>query len=347
MKFKTLIIWGIMIVFGLNMYCQKQKITDWEKDNLKGKVKFYSEFTYYENVPLTRPKKHWDGNLKKIFNAKGKIIKELEYRFGTLESTRIYKYDSEGKLIEINKKTLSVWYRKYIYRYYSNKIDENIPGVQNVKEIYKYDSEGKLIEINENSNWQNKQDENDCCGGELIEINESNNSSFSKKKIYEYDAKGNNIGIYQYDTNGKLNYKQNFKYDSKGKMIEKSIYFDNEIDGKSYNKESYKYDSKGKMIEKRRGKDGSFLSKSIFYSFKDGETDKIEEVYYPGEDGNLYIVHILYYNAKGHMFEQRTYDPKGNLVEHYYFPREYDSHGNWIKYYWNNNITEREFEYFE
>ncbi|MDR1552064.1 MAG: DUF1566 domain-containing protein [Prevotellaceae bacterium] len=141
--------------------------------------------------------------------------------------------------------------------------------------------------------------------------------------LIKYDAKGNQIEMNSYYSDGSLCSKYTFKYDAKGNQIEANGY---KSDGSLYSKDTYKYDAKGNRIEE-----------NIYYS-----------------DGSLFYKYTYKYDDKGKQIEENRYGSDGSLVSKDTYKYRYDSKSNWIEaveYKGEANkavsIIEREIEYYE
>ena len=183
--------------------CSNQKVeNDWTKDNLKGKVLSYSEFSYKAEerfgsiVKGARKRNHnMKTDVQKKYDENGKTLKTVWYNSdGSVKNMDTYKYDN-GNMIEKS------WY----------KSEDLIEG----KYTYKYEK----VNIIEKS-WYKS-------GGRL-----------ENKYTFKYDEKGNMIERNSYSLSTGLNYKYTFKYDEKGSVIEKNWY---NPDGSLDEKNSKKY----------------------------------------------------------------------------------------------------------
>jgi hypothetical protein len=286
---------------------------DWTKDNLKGKVKSYTEFSYkaverfsdIEKVNRER-ENSWEYDIQKKYDQKGNMIEKNELDSdGSLLKKEIFKYNDELKMIESN-----VFYsdgslkEKIAYKY-----DEKSNKVQ----MSSYDSDGSLI----------------------------------MKHTYMYDKKGNmsEDNIYY---EGRLLRKHIYIYDEKGNMIEENDInsFKSELDPTS-SKHTYKYDNYGNIIERRHYNliDNRLLSNTVNRYDKN---NKVIEFKYFISDGKLSTNITYKYDEKGNLTEEYNYW-YGSLDYKYIYL--YDENGNWIKRIKFKNeiptyILEREYEYY-
>ena len=145
--------------------CTIEKIeNDWTEENLKGKVKSYSEFTYEAEERFGKIEKgerkgnFFESDLKKSYDEKGNIIEENSYNSdGRLYLKYTYKYDEKGNKIEQNSynsdgRLETKWTYKYDKK--GNKIEENgyiSDGILYDKYTFKY-------EFDKQGNWINRID---------------------------------------------------------------------------------------------------------------------------------------------------------------------------------------------
>ena len=134
-----------------------------------------------------------------------------------------------------------------------------------------------------------------------------------------YNEKGNKIEENYYNSNGRLIYKNTYKYDEKGNIIEENYYNSN---GRLYSKATYKYDEKGNMIE---------------------------DNFYDSDNGSLIYKNTYKYDEKGNNIEKNNYDSNGRLDSKHTY--EYDKNNNWTQRIEYKNtiphrITERIIEYY-
>ncbi len=198
------------------------------------------------------------------FNQKGDVIEKVNENNsdGSLRWNYLYKYDSQGNMIEETS------YNSY--------------GSLDRKWLTKYDYQGNEIEVV----WYNPDGlpigrhacKYDSQGNEIEEVWYEPDGSLSSKTIYKYDSQGNKVEKIEYDTDGSWK-KTLYKYDSQGNKIEQDYY---NSDGWFLSKVSPKYDSQGNLIEVAEYKrDGALASK---VSFKyDSHSNVVKAIVYEGE----------------------------------------------------------------
>lgn len=192
----------------------KNTENDWQKDNLYGRVKSFTEISYeatvrFGNIEKDGPKKIrmvGGGDFKKIYDEKG-FVKEVQ-RYNTsgkMTSESLNTYNEKGILVETNH-----------YNIFKELV---------AKDIYEYDSKDNLIE----KKHFDKQ-----------------NSDENRTWVYKYNEKGYQEEVINYNDNGKFNLKTTMQYDKKGRRVEESVYFtSNSLDIKRF----FLYNEKGNVIE--------------------------------------------------------------------------------------------------
>ena len=211
-------------------------------------------------------------------NLKGDVVELRIYRRdGSLRWNDLYKYDSQGNMIEKDNSD-----GKYLYKYDSQgniiegaeyKGDGSLSG----KRLYKYDSQGNMIEeacYNSDGSLDHKYLYKYDLQGNMIEkATYYSDGKLGNKETWKYDSQGNKIEEAEYNSNGSLRGKTLYKYDSQGNMIE--------IDN-SDRKYLYKYDSQGNIIEEAEYKGDGSLSGKRLYKY-DSQSNWIEKIRYKSE----------------------------------------------------------------
>lgn len=249
----------LLSLLFVSSICFGQKKNDWQKNGLKGRVKSITTTVYNATEKFGEPVKGEIKDKSEIvtiqFDTKGMII-HPEKRANT-----VYKYDTKG-----------------------NKIEETSYGSDNStiisKSIYKYDASGNVIEeINYNSDGElteKKVNTYDANGNLLVSkkngslFNGTRNQGQSLVSKYKYDAYGR---IIQYSVgigdNGKLG-SENYKYDTKGDIVETTAETFNGVNVKKTYK--YTYDANGNWTTKV-----SFSSSAYMNMKADTKADEITE----------------------------------------------------------------------
>ncbi len=292
-KMKMLLVCFLSLLLVFNVFAAPKK-TDWERDELKGKVKESVRIDYAIKNKAGEDIKEIDSKSISKYDARGNQIESAEYESsGDLKSKRIFKYDAKGNNIEL--------------------ADYGSNGDLKSKTISKYDAKGNEIEsaaykadgaLDYKLTIINKYD----TKGNRIEEATYDAEGFLTKTIYKYDARGNQIEQADYVAGGSLSSKIIDKYDDKDNQIEGAVYYKGEA---LQSKFTCKYDAKGNQIEVAGYKeDGVSDGKSI--SKYDSKGNKIEEAQYKA-DGTSGGKSTYKYDDKGNKIEWATYDEEGKL----------------------------------
>jgi hypothetical protein len=185
--------------------------------------------------------------------------------------------------------------------------------------------------------------------GDLTKKSSTNQDGIVKENIYLYDDRGNQIESGFKLLDGSFSFKEKFKYNDKGHVIE-HIYDSEGIFQHNYSYKS-KYDNNGNIIESAKYNDELRLSFKEKYKYDNNGNITDSAKYY--DDGTLWIQQI--YNDGGNIIEIVNYSPigtvnskqkfqydnKGSMIEKKYYKRdgsltgnykyEYDNSGNIVK----------------
>ncbi|MBI35690.1 MAG: hypothetical protein CMP67_10060 [Flavobacteriales bacterium] len=322
---------SLLVVVFLIGGCSKENgvETDWEKHNLKGKVKSIKE------SEIGDIDEGYSVNENKIYkyNNKGNLIEEASYESdGDLFWKTTYHFDKNGNKVERNyiSPNGSIGVDKYGKKIVpaSNKPNGSLV----FKYIYKYDNNGNKVE----------------------EAKYKPDGSLMEKTTFKYDKNDEITNVYTYDPFEKQIYKTSYqkKYYSNGIQKEKSLY-----NASGELKATYKYDDNGNETEEAiYNSDGSLSYKHIYKYDNNG--NKIEFAFYRKSNDSLTLeVKETYkYDYKGNLTESTVYNLGHSLSSKYNFEYEYDSKGNWTKWVSfknKNEITkysltkERKIEYYD
>lgn len=359
MKYKLRILKIIVILFFISCNNQNTEIknldNDLIKENLKGKVKSYTQATYNaeekfgETQRYKRPKE--DEYFKKEFNEMGNIISELHYyKNGEKRYKTIYEYNKDQNLI---------------YKY------DTIIGVYDkIKPIekYKYDKNQNLLEkmkFNKGILWYRRLYEYDRKGN-LVSDALIKKGKTSKKKVYTFEN-DRVIHYVAYDGDGEQKNKTEFKYDDNGNIIEKitnwkggdvtKSFLDkngNEIKYISYNssgfiemKREFKYDNDGNQIELLFYNEDGTISKQLFEYDENGN-----EIYYEDFTEGSRFKREEKYDKHGNLTWYKFSNLNSNFHNLYEKEYQYDEYFNWtIKKESNGKyspeVVERSYEYYK
>lgn len=194
---------------------------DRTRENLRGKVKSFSELSYEAIVRSghvekgrCKRKMEYDYDIFIKYDENGNIIVQKWYNSNdSLLGKLIYTYDHRGNKIEKNAYSSDgSLYNKYIYAYnqMGNQIEEklyNSKGILTNKNTYTYDDKANLTEHTEYGS-----------------------AGFYVKNTYAYDEQGNQIEQNRYNADGSLEkkYSRAYEYDTQGNWTKK-LSFKNKI----------------------------------------------------------------------------------------------------------------------
>lgn len=290
------------LISVISCFSEEKKLTGWEKDGLKGKVKEYRDYSRDETGNVLICLKKYDIN--------GCITEDHYYNpfDGTPSYSYLYKYDVNKNEIEKIEKHHDPRHPFFSCKYIS-KYNDKCDRIECLEEYnadslrrqtkYRYDSKCNLISLC-------KYDEK----GEMY-----------RKIIYKYDRKGNRTKEKDTSLYGTTFV---YKYDTKNKMIEKCIY-KCEIDEKY----KFKYDADGKLIETIYSSSDNVSNYRRVMKYDDGKI--IDDNFYTIDEGILYLRYTYKYDARGNEIECCCFRKNELIVKSIY---EYDAKGNVIK-----NIT--------
>ncbi len=154
------------------------------------------------------------------YDDKGNRTERLTYygAHGTLSSKYSYKYDNNGKLIEVEVSTdIGAWSEIFKYDDKGNNLERgcyNSNGTLTEKRTYKYDDNGNLIE------------ETQYIKKSIFA--DKGKSDYTSKSIFKYDDNSNRIEETFYVAND-LTSKSICKYDDNGNRVEEAKYNDKGI----------------------------------------------------------------------------------------------------------------------
>jgi antitoxin component YwqK of YwqJK toxin-antitoxin module len=227
MKRIILVIVGLLIGISIGF---AQVKTDWERDELKGKVKRITVERITFTEKLGKLEESRDTEYVKRYDDQGKAIDEQNYADGMPSTKIVFDHDEAGRPIEENHLDRGGnLEQKDVYAFDSNgnitdDTSYDSSGILISKDVFKYDEKGRPI------SWTLYSDD-----GKIVE-----------KAAFSYDAKGN-----QTDSDGNRRIKQ---FNSKGWEIKEVDYA---ADGSITWTRTYEYDEKGNWIKNIATQKGS------------------------------------------------------------------------------------------
>ncbi len=267
---------GFLLIALLITYSctSEKKENDWTKENLKGKVKSYTNRTYktlerFGNVEIGERTSSMGFDDQKKFDEKGYLIESNKYLDdGTLFFCYKNKYDDVGNMTELicyDTEGILTFREKYEYDSKGNLIEKNNynpSGRLFDKIIYEYDKNGNLVEestyyeFSESPFFSTTYDYDDR--GNRIEESRYFYGKYKKPRLedlyrFKYNESGYLVEKHIYDTNKKLQLIIRYSYNEKGDLTEE---YDCEADGGiiGMNSYSYNYDEKGNWKSRIRYK---------------------------------------------------------------------------------------------
>jgi hypothetical protein len=183
-----------------------------------------------------------------------------------------YSYDSRGNKTEYTRQSGDNSYqKKYIYNDKNLLTEESgFDGVENFKNLYAYNSKG-----------------------EMTEIKYMKNTILQEKRVFVKDGVTTTVSVF--NRSGTLSSKLVLIYDSRGNLVEESIYGANQ---NPLEKKTYNYDEKKKLKEEAKYKLNKITVRTTYNYSPLGALVEIAE-----EAPNVakYVKKSLKYDAKGNL----------------------------------------------
>ncbi len=236
-------------------------LTGWEKENLKGKVKYMLKKSYYATDSAGKLLKlRMDGqyNDSIVFDEKGNktgyyyfysignLIAHFTYEYDTARhELTCKKFDSAGRMYEKWESSYDV--DGYRGRYIQNDSNSNILSFEDDK----WDHNGNNYEMSifimndhhDSSRFVSKFDER----GNKLEMQHFYNGNLEYTWKYSYDKNDSLISRGLIDSVGKIGFHDDNTYDEKGNKIAEKYY---NKDGIAFEIMRFKVDDKGRTVEK-------------------------------------------------------------------------------------------------
>lgn len=300
---------SVITLFSIHTCFAQQSKNDWEKENLKGRVKTLAEMRTYD-MDSVREKSWLNMPILHIFNTAGNIVLSKRYTLfeNSIDST-VYFYDCKNRLsltLTFNSKGILRDSINYIYFEDGSKTEYYNFGINSayvISSIKKYDFKGNLIhEVSKHSSKYNG-------SNRVVERIETITNSYNKKNwlvkstISRSDVKPYSVEIYKYDKRGnkieqKVLVEEKIlsinRYNSTRNPIE-YIYFDNEANIEYQTKMTYNEwgDQIGQTGSNRNGK--PILPYKIEYEYDSQHNWTKETLYYGNEIKSIRVRTIEYF----------------------------------------------------
>lgn len=248
--------------------------------------------------------------------------------FGDVECVTVREYDADIKFGEVVTELQSTYtYRLNaagdVVEYVANYGDDSDHEDESVK--YEYNSAGKIIrevETETYNDYDYYSDDYDYTSEETVTVYKYNAEGLCSQRIYtysngdtykityKYDNKGREIEKREYDRYGDLEDVRKKKYDAKGNLTEENWY---DEDGDLWDKRVNTYDKRGNLIEIiDYNSDGSEGSRTTCKYDKAGNC--IERIY-DSEDWKTKSTYK--YNAQGLVVAEKLYSDDALYFEGY------------------------------
>lgn len=304
-----------------------------------GKIRYSETHSLYRReIKITKTYYQYDEN--------GKIsVETRKNEYG--ESKKVYKYDANGRKIEVKEIDTNGKEQKTEYAYDENgnktlEMKYNKSNELTEKRIWEYDASGNtvFIELSGPSKGEfgvesRTRSTYDANGKKILSVIYDKDDNVTGKTEYAYDDHGNEILMAQYDRSGNVYYKTEKKFDDDSRLIYMIVYDEN---GDIASQEEYTYNSDGKCIFYEGYKSGIFTRGVAEYDCKGRET--LSETYTRIDGGEEFLKNktTSEYDKYGNTILKTEYNnykefgsQYGETTEEYEYVLEYDEDGIVIK----------------
>jgi YD repeat-containing protein len=301
----------------LPAFAQSEDLNDVSKllinqNNVKAQTTF--DYDYING----KPAKKGTRSLSVKFDSRGNKIEEIGYKQnGSVHYVQTYSYDNASRMTDYskyigNRETLE--YKIAIkYDGRGNKlIETGFNGTEAFRNTYTYDGRGNLTEIiyyvgsrvDEKRKLTHHESNVEISvqngGGVQLyrlvdtydkknlvqELQFDNKGNITRKMVYKYDAKGNQILEEKY-MNGKQVYKIDRDFDARGLLSE--VYQENN-GGTRFLSNKYKYDAKGRITEEQYRSEGARdFSKNVYRYQNNGLRETVDSYFASYKYQVLYV----------------------------------------------------------
>lgn len=271
MRFVNSVLVGLFIIQGI--VAQTPEDVKNKENIRRNKVKNQVNWDY--KYAGDKPEKNGIKTSVTTYSPQGDIILVNAMNpAGAVLHTEKYAYDTRGNKTEYTRKSGDNSYqKKYVYNDKNQLVEESgFDGVENFKNQYSYNH-----------------------AGEMTEIRYLKNNVLQEKRSFEKDGVTTTVSVY--NRTGNLTSKLVLIYDSRGNLIEESVY------GASPNpleKKTYNYDDKKKLkVESKFRMNKMTVRNTYNYNAAGALTEITEEA--PGSQ--KFIKKTLSYDSKGNILE--------------------------------------------
>jgi hypothetical protein len=225
---------------------------------------------------------------------------------GAVLHTETYAYDARGNKTEYTRKSGDNSYqKKYVYNTKNLLVEESgFDGVENFRNLYAYDNNGNMTEIRYMKNTITQEKRVFVKDGVTTNVSVYNKTgSLTSKLVLIYDSRGNLVEESVYGVNSNPLEKKTYNYDDKKKLKEEARYKLDKITVRN----TYNYTASGALIEITEESPGTqkFIKKSMTYDSR-GNVTEIKW----RRNGNEEFNRITYqYDSRGLCLTADTYYP--------------------------------------
>ncbi|MBO7262758.1 MAG: hypothetical protein J6U95_07510 [Alistipes sp.] len=262
---------------------------------------------YAQKAAEAPERKNWDSKQSLYGDVQSLKVVNSTYDFDSgefyTESEESYKFNSRGDVTEKpDTDGNSGYVALYRYKYDANRnvverVSCSATGEVYAKYIYKYNSLGKVAEE--------------------FYYHSSDLTNYASRRHYLYDTKGLWLGAVDYDSDGYVLSKYDFRYDDQGNRIEETY---------SRSRYLFEYDGRGNLLGQHVFEDEVLVERAQF--IYDDQDRLIEETLMNG-NGVVYEHSTKRYNSQNKPIEAALYGEGNTLIGT--ATVTYDSYGKVIK----------------
>ncbi len=215
---------------------------------------------------------------------------------GAILHTEKYSYDTRGNKTEYKRTSgESSYQKKYVYNDKNLLIEESgFDGVENFRNLYAYNAQG-----------------------DMTEIRYMKNSVLQEKRVFVKDGVTTTVSVF--NRTGTLTSKLILIYDTRGNLIEESVYG---INQNPIEKKTYNYDDKRKLKEEAKYKLNKITVRTTYNYSPAGALSEITE---ESPSVQKFVKKSLSYDSRGNLLEikwRRNGKEEFNRISY-----QYDEHG--------------------
>ena len=256
-------------------------------------------YEYDENGKIsveTRKNEYGESKTVYKYDANGRKIEVKEIDTNGKEQKTVYKYDANGRKIEVKEIDANGKEQKTVYEYDENgkktlEMKYNKSNELTEKCIWEYDASGNKVffELSGRSYGEfgvesRERSTYDANGKRILYVIYDKDDNVTEKTECAYDDHGNEILMAKYDRNGNVLNKTERKFDDDSRLIYMIVYDEN---GDITIQDEYTYNSNGQYIFYEGYKSGIFTRIVAEYDCKGRKT--LSETYMRIDGGEEYL----------------------------------------------------------